>query len=71
MTIKRYSWDRYEGVSLDDDGDLVDYDDYIKEITALKTTLESLIALGHNDDCMFCGFKDKIAKKAIKEITDV
>jgi len=27
--------------------------------------LKNTIALGHNDDCFFCGFKDKAANEAI------
>jgi len=32
----------------------------------LLDTLENVMTVGHNDDCMFCGFKDKEAKAAIE-----
>jgi hypothetical protein len=30
------------------------------ENAALREKVKKAIAIGHNDDCMFCGFKDKI-----------
>ena len=30
----------------------------------LEEALEKIIACGYNKDCLFCGFKDNIAKKA-------
>jgi hypothetical protein len=31
----------------------------------LTEALEKSFAIGYNDDCMFCGFKDRIAKAAL------
>ena len=32
------------------------------DVTALKARIEAALAVGHNDDCLFCGFKDKALK---------
>jgi len=32
-----------------------------------RDALEASVAIGHNPDCMFCGFKDKRATEALKE----
>jgi hypothetical protein len=41
-----------------------DYERTVKRLNtenaALREKMEKAMAVGHNDDCMFCGFKDKI-----------
>lgn len=34
---------------------------------SIKTVLESVFNSGHNDDCIFCGLKDAIVKKALHQ----
>jgi hypothetical protein len=35
------------------------------EIKRLRFWLERILALGHNDECLFCGLKDKQARGAV------
>ncbi len=35
------------------------------QVAPYKTALERIFNLGHNDDCLFCGFKDKEAKAVL------
>ena len=37
-----------------------------EEALAGQKTVNAILNIGHNDDCLFCGLKDKIAKEAIK-----
>ena len=39
--------------------------DKIDRVAKLEAALERVISLGHNLDCMFCGFKDKQALIAL------
>ena len=39
-----------------------------KEHRAMKLALEWCEATGHNDDCMFCGFKDRKIKEVLLSI---
>lgn len=36
-----------------------------KENKELKNSLKKVQELGYNQDCLFCGFKDKAAKEAL------
>ena len=35
------------------------------ENARLREALEKIFALGHNDDCIFCGLKDRTAQEAL------
>lgn len=35
-----------------------------------RSALEESVNMGHNDDCLFCGFKDRIATEALGEVSD-
>lgn len=37
------------------------------EAEMLREALEKIVAIGHNDDCLFCGFKDKQAIAALAD----
>ena len=37
-----------------------------EQIVALTKRLRNILYQGHNDDCLFCGFKDKIAQEALR-----
>jgi hypothetical protein len=38
-----------------------------KQLAKAEARLGKVVSVGHNNDCMFCGFKDVIAAGAIKE----
>ena len=38
--------------------------------SGLVKALQEIIEVGHNNDCMFCGFKDRIATKALAGINE-
>ena len=40
------------------------------KINSPKELAGHIFAMGHNDDCMFCGFKDRIAKKILDEASE-
>jgi hypothetical protein len=42
-------------------------DEYIEENTRLRSLLQSIYDCGHNDDCIFCGLKDKIVVDSLEE----
>lgn len=39
-----------------------------KDRDRYRDALWASVAIGHNPDCMFCGFKDKRATEALKEV---
>jgi hypothetical protein len=40
-----------------------DVPDLLAEVRRLQAKLAKVIAVGHNEDCMFCGFKDCVVLK--------
>lgn len=40
-----------------------------KERDRYRRELEKVYAVGHNDDCIFCGFKDKTVNEALQKIS--
>ena len=40
--------------------------DFNEQIAALTKGLRNVLYQGHNEDCLFCGFKDKIATEALR-----
>jgi len=41
--------------------------DWETEVKRLRKALEKIYSLGHNDNCMFCGFKDQVVSKALSK----
>ena len=37
------------------------------QVTKYREVSEKVFNVGHNDNCIFCGFKDKIIQEALKE----
>ena len=37
-----------------------------KEVERLQRILKQVYNVGHNDDCMFCGFKDKKIQESLE-----
>ena len=37
------------------------------EVERLKESISRIFRVGHNDDCIFCGIKDREAKRAREE----
>lgn len=55
---------------LDDDGNAVEASfpsDIVAEVRQLRAALDHVVGLGHNDDCLFCGLKDRAASEAMGE----
>ena len=40
-------------------------DTYKNRVKNLEKHLQGIIACGHNEDCLFCGFKDKKAAEGL------
>ena len=44
------------------------YADHLEaEVERLKESISRIFRVGHNDDCIFCGIKDREAKRAREE----
>jgi hypothetical protein len=43
------------------------YVKYKQQLATAQAAFEAIFNTGHNDDCLFCGFKDKIAIKYIQQ----
>jgi predicted RNase H-like nuclease (RuvC/YqgF family) len=39
----------------------------VEENATLRKRLDNIFAIGHNDDCLFCGLKDREAIMALKD----
>ena len=44
-------------------------DELFTENAKLREALDRIFQRGHNEDCIFCGLKDKIAAEALKDVS--
>ena len=57
--------DRAEKAEAEHDAWGVAYEAQAKEIERLKAVLKKIPTLGHDDECLFCGFKDRLCLETL------